>query len=433
VPREGALRRLLFFAYYFPPLGGAGSQRALSFARHLPRHGWEVAVVTPKTGVYGRDPSLDAEGLPGVRVLRTGTWEPSVLLKGLRPGRGADDTGSAGGEFVEEAEVGAVGQAVRTAVRKALYFPDACRGWIGAAVRAARAEHGRVPFHAVLSSSPPVSAHVAAHRFADAAGLPLVLDFRDVWLDAAAGGGRAARLHRGLVAAARGATTVSGPYAAWLRESGCAAEPEVVPNGFEEEASTAARVGRPEPWLVHAGTTYAGRQDFASVAEVVRGLRGEGSPLTLRMIGRVDADTRAALAPSVAAGAASIEGFRSSGEVRGILGAAAGILVAAWSGSDTASAGHVPAKLFEAMPAGRPVILVAARGSEAARVGERVGLRAVAPGAGAELRELLRALGRGETPVGTLPDPAAIREFTRARQSERLAAVLDRVVAERGR
>ncbi|MGE3174728.1 MAG: glycosyltransferase family 4 protein [Planctomycetota bacterium] len=38
--------RVLLFAYYFPPDGGAGTQRPASFARHLPAHGVDCTVVT---------------------------------------------------------------------------------------------------------------------------------------------------------------------------------------------------------------------------------------------------------------------------------------------------------------------------------------------------------------------------------------------------
>ncbi|MGB6222637.1 glycosyltransferase [Haloferula sp.] len=46
---EGRVR-VLFLAYYFPPLGGAGSQRTLKFAKYLPEHGFDVSVVSGSLG-----------------------------------------------------------------------------------------------------------------------------------------------------------------------------------------------------------------------------------------------------------------------------------------------------------------------------------------------------------------------------------------------
>ncbi len=428
------LRRVLLFGYYFPPLGGAGSQRALSFARHLPALGWEVVVVMPREGVYGRDPSLAAEGLPGVRVRRTGTWEPAVVLKGLRGKQSGPGSGGPGGEFVEEVEVGAVGQAVRTAVRKALYFPDSSRGWIGPAVRAAKAEHSKTPFDIVLSSSPPISAHVAALRFAAAAKVPCVLDFRDLWVAAEAEGESKARTLLGeLLAVAAGVTTVSRPYADSLRAAGAGKDPVVVANGWEEDESEKGdgpSAAPAAPFVVHAGSTYAGRQDIGAIARTVVEARANGCPLVLRLLGHLDPEARSAVAPAAAAGAVSVEGFVTQEEVLRVLRSAAAILVVAWSGEGAIARGHLPAKLFDAVHAGRPVILVAQRRSEAERVGRNLGLKAIGPGDSPALREMFCRIGKGEMPPGTLPDIEASREYTRARQAARLAEVLDRVVAE---
>lgn len=49
-----ARKRVLFLAYYFPPLGGAGSQRTLKFAKYLPDHGFDVSVVSGSLGEEDR-------------------------------------------------------------------------------------------------------------------------------------------------------------------------------------------------------------------------------------------------------------------------------------------------------------------------------------------------------------------------------------------
>lgn len=44
------MRRVLFLAYHFPPVGGAGVQRSVKFVRHLRDFGWEPVVLTgPET------------------------------------------------------------------------------------------------------------------------------------------------------------------------------------------------------------------------------------------------------------------------------------------------------------------------------------------------------------------------------------------------
>ena len=52
------MRRVLFLAYHFPPIGGAGVQRSVKFVRYLPSFGYEPLVVT---GTRGRGKSVDAD------------------------------------------------------------------------------------------------------------------------------------------------------------------------------------------------------------------------------------------------------------------------------------------------------------------------------------------------------------------------------------
>lgn len=53
-------RRVLLISYYFPPLGGAGVQRAVKFARYLPDFGWEPVVLTGPGTAGDRWAPLDA-------------------------------------------------------------------------------------------------------------------------------------------------------------------------------------------------------------------------------------------------------------------------------------------------------------------------------------------------------------------------------------
>jgi glycosyltransferase involved in cell wall biosynthesis len=75
------MSRVLFVAYYFPPIGGAGAQRPARFAAHLPEHGCEASILTGQGASVGRwtpqDTSLEAEMPPEVAVHRVPGPEPS--------------------------------------------------------------------------------------------------------------------------------------------------------------------------------------------------------------------------------------------------------------------------------------------------------------------------------------------------------------------
>lgn len=53
------MRRVLFVAYFFPPVGGAGVQRSVKFVRYLPEHGYEPVVVTGPGAAESRWAPLD--------------------------------------------------------------------------------------------------------------------------------------------------------------------------------------------------------------------------------------------------------------------------------------------------------------------------------------------------------------------------------------
>ena len=78
-PKPNGVRAILL-AYYFPPIGGAGAQRTVKFARYLPEAGVSVDVITGSGVTRDRwsplDESLSAE-LPGeTNVIRVGGPEP---------------------------------------------------------------------------------------------------------------------------------------------------------------------------------------------------------------------------------------------------------------------------------------------------------------------------------------------------------------------
>jgi hypothetical protein len=74
------VRSVLVLSYYFPPIGGAGTQRPTAFVRHLPRSGYEPAVVTGPGSADGRwtprDETLLSAFPEGTEVLRLAGPEP---------------------------------------------------------------------------------------------------------------------------------------------------------------------------------------------------------------------------------------------------------------------------------------------------------------------------------------------------------------------
>lgn len=161
-------RRVLVFAYYFPPLGLSGVQRIARFVKYLPESHWTPVVLTARPAGYfafdhGLRDELDARG---IEVHETRSADPTRVF-GRRPVA-----------FPAER-----GRRMFAGVSQWIFVPDNKAGWVRPAVARAFELHRETPFDAVVATAPPYSALVAAARFSARTGVPLVSDFRDDWLD----------------------------------------------------------------------------------------------------------------------------------------------------------------------------------------------------------------------------------------------------------
>lgn len=148
------MRRLLFLAYHFPPLGGGGVQRSVKFAKHLPALGYEPVVVTGSGGAQGRwtpsDETLVEEVGGAVKVLRVAGPEPPLSSPGWR------------------------GRAERVFDRGSPYT----RWWVDGAVDVGR-KAGDIDL--IFGELVPYSTSEAAARLSAELGVPWVADLQDPW------------------------------------------------------------------------------------------------------------------------------------------------------------------------------------------------------------------------------------------------------------
>jgi glycosyltransferase involved in cell wall biosynthesis len=155
--------RVLMFAYIFPPLAGGGVQRTLKYVKYLPLHGFSSVVVTsrPRSIPVARDPRMLDEIPAGTVVVRARTLPIHRV------------------QYKFDGALRRLG--LPTTVARASLWPDEWVGWLPAAVwhglRAVNKYRPRV----IFSTSPTVTAHLAAQIVHRMTGLPWVADFRDGW------------------------------------------------------------------------------------------------------------------------------------------------------------------------------------------------------------------------------------------------------------
>ncbi len=163
-------RRVLYIAYMFPPIGGAGVQRTTKFVKYLGAHGWDVSVLTVDGGsVPVWDPELLAEVPSSIDVRRAKTLEPSYKLKERR----ADPAAT-------QSIIGRL-RTVLQNVGRVLLQPDSQILWLPASWRAAKAMLAEGTYDAIITTGPPFSPFLLGAAVARRTGLPLILDYRDEW------------------------------------------------------------------------------------------------------------------------------------------------------------------------------------------------------------------------------------------------------------
>ena len=425
------MKRVLFISYFFPPLGGAGVQRALKFARYLPAFDWEPVVLTGSgDGYWLTDPTLATE-LPGdLNVLRSfspdGGWMASRVRRGVCVGTPAVRAGS------------------RTSRLRGLagwvLLPDAYRPWKPFALRAARKWLRDHRSDIILTTSSPDTAHLIGCDLARETGLPWVADFRDPWTRRIAFDPPTA-LHRRMQSAMERAVVTEAAAiivtADETRHDFMERYPDlppsklvVIPNGFDPDDFPANST---EPdWgefrIVYAGQLTAGR-NITPVIDVLSAFferLPEAREVTrVHMVGPHETE-------NVAAGAAAklddVIGFESAlphaKAVRRLYDAHVVLLV---ENMGPRAGLIIQGKVYECLYTGRPILGIVPPGGARRIVEAYDGGCACGEGEAAKGADFLAEAYRAWTTRKLLPgaDPARLQVFDRRKLTCRLSEILN--------
>ena len=191
---------LLIIASDFPPLVGTNTQRMQSFLRHLPKFGWHCSLITQDIDDLPAIDLLDLARIPdNAHVIRIPN--PDIFARRARAVRRAQrSTAFAPQDSTPNAESLSTTRSFRSkknisktifmtpasnllhwVLRTFCYHPDALRPWANLVAKKAINE---LPssMHAILSSSPAYSCHMAGLQIKKKTGLPWIADFRDLWV-----------------------------------------------------------------------------------------------------------------------------------------------------------------------------------------------------------------------------------------------------------
>ena len=386
-------------------MGGIGVQRALSLAKYLPRCGFEVHVLkATNAGGPVYDPDLVRQIPASVRVHEAFTPEiPFAIRQKLwarlsgGPKKPAASAPAAAGGFSWKRLV--------TGAAKRVMCPEPEILWVPFAVRKARQIIRRFGIDTVMVTVPPFSALVAGTRLKrEFPSLVLVSDFRDEWLsfylkdfdfqNSDYTRRRAEAIEQESVEASDLVVAVNESSRDEIRKR-YPGQPErkfqVIPNGYDPEVFTGiAPAERRSTHMIvtHVGTVYktaSPRFYLDAVDSLPEEIR---SRIETRFVGRVAESERPLMEGRQSK--VTLLGFMPQAEALQYMADTDYLLLTMTNDIS------VPGKLFEYMAVRRPILAIAAPGSEVDRLLAETGAGMCAPPDSVErIRELLIAAFEG--------------------------------------
>ena len=412
-------------AYHFPPLAGSsGIQRTLRFVQQLPRFGWQPIVLTADPVAYERTHSdLLLEVPPDTVVRRAFALDTARHL------------------------------AWRGRYIAAMARPDRWNSWRFDAVRQGLKLIRQFAPHAIWSTYPIATAHVVGAELQQRSGLPWIADFRDpmaqegypadpvTW--------QAYRRIEKRTFGQASLCTFTSPSAARTYKARYADIPgrvALLENGYDEETfvdvERAEQVALPlhagRLTLLHSGIVYPSERDprplFAALNQLSRSGRIRPGQLTIRFRAPVheqllrdfalahDVQPYVEICPAV--------GYREA--LAEMLRADALLVMQAANCNE-----QVPAKLYEYLRAGRPVLCFSDAGGDTVSTLRASGITAFAQLDSADEIASLIARFTDDASAGRFRDtpcylatPAAVAGSSRLRRTGELAAHLGAVTGE---
>ena len=416
-------------AYHFPPLAGSsGIQRTLRFVQHLPDLGWQPVVLTASVNAYERTSADLMNDLPEGTVLRR-----AFALDAAR------HLQIWGRHFAWTAR------------------PDRWISWKFFAVRQGLKLIKRFKPALIWSTYPIATAHIIALALHRKTGIPWIADFRDpmahegfpadplTWQRFAEIEAAAMRNARFCVFTTQGAARMYRE-----RYPDFAHKVVVLENGYDEASFRAALSeppalkpaelsqsgGRKPLILLHSGIVYASERDPTQLFTVLGRLLVEGllSPADLRVRFRAAVHEKLILDLAERCGAQDFIELCPPlpyGQALAEMMSVDALLVLQASNCNA----QIPAKIYEYLRAGRPILGLTDPAGDTASVLHQAGLRDIArldseDEITAILPAFLTACRQGSA---QLPLASAVQQASRQGRSEALAALLNRACSSADR
>lgn len=350
--------RVLIVSYYFPPLGLAGTARAVALANFFAGRGDEVIVISVKPIAYpAYDKAMEAKIDPRLQVIRASSSDPARIQHFL--------------PMVSLKKL--LGVKTKGALASSM-FPDSKIGFVNGARKAVRKLIRQGEKTLLITTSPPMSSHLVGMNCPESREITWLADFRDIWSSLPFESGdpeyhrRAEELLRQIIDRAALVTATSPKTARTLADRHNASNKLMfLPNGFSE--ADFASPSQAEDGVIGIYGTLNHLIGFERVAQWIGEFAKSNSSanLTLRHIGHLDLPEVSDLLD----GAELKAKFQSTGylphpEAVAAIRKSAVNIVALSEEHDTSYV--VPSKIWELLRAEPPLIAVLPKGNAAREI-----------------------------------------------------------------
>ena len=186
------MKNILIVAYVYPPLGGAGVQRTLKFAKFLKKFGYNVNVLTvnnEKSTI--KDESLKAESTDGIKVFRAMQRENFIVntianrnithVKTVKP-ENKEDIIKKTSEITLKSKVKRKIKKILLNIYRNMYIPDDKISWKKDAVELGLRIIKEEKIDIIYSTSAPYTGHLIACELKQKSNIAWIADFRDQWV-----------------------------------------------------------------------------------------------------------------------------------------------------------------------------------------------------------------------------------------------------------
>jgi glycosyltransferase involved in cell wall biosynthesis len=356
--KKSRKHKLLFLAHPFPPAHTIGAVRTWNIAKYLSRLGWEVTVVTPRPELRARidDPDGVAANIERERIKTIFTDHDYRFLysSALRTSRNI---------FRRAA------RAAAQVVARKLHL-DSASGWIRPVMRSCA--HLRPDdVDVILATGGPYSSFEIASRLARRLNRPYVMDYRDPWTwPHRPAPTRVVGKERALLHGAAAAITVSASWTKLLADRfDLGSRVHTITNGYDPEDMAKVAPKRFDHFaIIYAGTFYPPRRVVTPLMLALEKLKDHPVRWSLHYYGLHQDHVAEEAGKLGLTSRVVIHGYVPRRES---MAAMRGASVAVTISSD--NDGSIPAKLFELIALGAPILFIGPPQGDAAAICKETG------------------------------------------------------------